>query len=382
MTQKRLRIALFTTSFPANGQSTVNAGVCARDFAEALTAFGHEVWVLTPRKPDSRHEFVHARTIYFPWLGEADSLTHISYKSPIGMLRLGSIVAMGRHAGVRLIEEFEPDHVLCFWVFPSGYWVRGAGRRPDVPYSVWALGSDIWSLPKIPGMSGVIRRLARDAAHCYADGVGLAKDFEAIAHRAVEFLPTSRVLEQPEGIAPGEGGYYLYLGRYHHNKGIDLLLEAVARARHELPGDFRLRAHGFGPLEEAAREQVRSLGLGDIVEILEPTSTEDVPLVLRRARGVIVPSRIESVALVLGDALQMDLPVLVTDVGDMGALVREHDAGAVCPPSVAELARALPEFVRNPPGSRAGRARLGAILDIRESAKRFLTAIGGSTADA
>ena len=119
-----MKIALFTTSFPANAQNTMNSGVFVRDFAEALTDLDHEVWVLTPRKKDCRHEFRHAKTIFFPWLGQENSLTHIAMKNPIGALRLASVVAMGHVAAAKLIREFEPEHVLCFWVFPSGRELR------------------------------------------------------------------------------------------------------------------------------------------------------------------------------------------------------------------------------------------------------------------
>ena len=67
-----MKIALFTTSFPANAQNTLNAGVFVRDFAEAVTYLGHLVWVLTPKNKDCRHEFPHERTIFFTWLGDED----------------------------------------------------------------------------------------------------------------------------------------------------------------------------------------------------------------------------------------------------------------------------------------------------------------------
>jgi len=118
-----VRIALFTTSFPSNTETSVNAGACVKDFAEALTDLGHEAEVLTPYKRGARHEFRHAKTIWFRWLGSQDSLIHIG-RSPIGLLQLGSVVVMGSAAALRLVMRFQPDHVLCFWVFPCGLWAR------------------------------------------------------------------------------------------------------------------------------------------------------------------------------------------------------------------------------------------------------------------
>jgi glycosyltransferase involved in cell wall biosynthesis len=291
-------------------------------------------------------------------------------KSPIGLLQLGSVLALGTLAATRLVRRFKPDHVLCFWVFPPGLWAEAACRLSKTPYSVWALGSDIWVLGKVPGMPAVLSKLGRSASKRYADGLVLADDFAKICQRDVEFLPTSRVVTPPAGETVGAGGYYLYLGRYHPNKGIDILIEALGKVRGELPSDFRLRVHGFGPLEEAIKRRVRELQLENVVEILGPTPASEVETILRRARGLIIPSRIESVPLVLSDGLQMELPLLVTDVGDMGTLVRKYDAGVVCRPEADDMAAALLRFLKEPPPS-GGRA-LRELLDIRGSVRRFL----------
>lgn len=371
-----MRIALFTTSFPSNNETAINAGPCVKDFAEALTDLGHEVEVLTPYKRGARHEFRHANTRWFRWLGSEDSLTHIG-KSPIGLLQLGSVVVMGSAAAIRLLIRFRPDHVLCFWVFPCGLWARLAQPWVGVPYSLWALGSDIWVLGKLPGFRRILRGIGRHASHLYADGVLLGEEFQAIVGSRVDFLATSRVLVAPPGVAVGEGGYYLFLGRYHPNKGIDLLIEAVGRVKDRLPPGFRLRVHGFGPLEELIRARVRDLGLEGLVEIYGPTSASEVSTLLRRARGLIIPSRIESVPLILSDGLQMELPIMVTDVGDMGTLVRRYAAGLVCRPEVSDIAETLLRFVSSQ--QQGGNTCLRELLDIRASAERFLSEINATS---
>lgn len=371
-----MRIALFTTSFPSDNETVVNAGACVKDFAEALTDLGHEVEVLSPYKRGARHEFRHANTTWFRWLGSHDSLTHVG-KNPIGLLQLSSVVVMGSAAAIRLLTRFRPDHVLCFWVFPCGLWARLAQPWVHVPYSLWALGSDIWLLGKLPGFRWILRRIGRHASHLYADGMLLGEEFQAIVGSPVDFLATSRVLVAPPGVAVGEGGYYLFLGRYHPNKGVDLLIEAVGRVKDRLPPGFRLRVHGYGPLEELIRARVRDLGLEGLVEIFGPTSASEVSTVLRRARGLIIPSRIESIPLILSDALQMELPVMVTDVGDLGKLVRRYTAGLVCRPDVSDIAETLLHFVSC--RQQGGSSRLRELLDIRASAERFLSEINAAS---
>ncbi|HUC45282.1 MAG TPA: glycosyltransferase family 4 protein [Hyphomicrobiaceae bacterium] len=373
-----MRIALFTTSFPSHRDDVRNAGVCVKDFAELLSQRGHEVVVLTPHKSGARADFAHQETVFFRWLGGAHSLSHINPKNPIGLLQLASVTLMGIVASLRLVRRFKPDHVLCFWAFPSGLWAYAARLFFRVPYSVWALGSDVWVVGKLPILRQALRLVTRASAHRYADGLALAGDLRAIAGRDVEFLPTSRVLSIPRDVVPGSGGYFLYLGRYHPNKGIDLLIEALATIKAELPANFHLLAHGSGPLEDQVRSRVRELGLEQRVTLAGPTRASQVELILRRAKGLIVPSRIESIPLVLGDAMQMELPVLVTDVGDMGKLVHEHRAGIVCRPEVDDLARALREFIRAP--GRYRTASLRQLLDIERSSERFLSDLSGAKA--
>ena len=98
---------------------------------------------------------------------------------------------------------------------------------------------------------------------------------------------------------------------------------------------------------------------------------------LRRARGLIIPSRIESVPLILSDGLQMELPIMVTDVGDMGVLVRRYAAGLVCRPEVGDMAETLLRFVSS--RQQGGAADLRELLDIRASAERFLSQINATS---
>ena len=47
-----MRIGLVTSSYPISPDDTTNAGVFARELALELASHGHEVHVITPRKPE------------------------------------------------------------------------------------------------------------------------------------------------------------------------------------------------------------------------------------------------------------------------------------------------------------------------------------------
>ena len=67
---------------------------------------------------------------------------------------------------------------------------------------------------------------------------------------------------------------------------------------------------------------------------------------LAGAKVLAIPSRIESVPLILGDAIQAGCPVVATDCGDMGSVVVRYGLGVVVPPEdpgamLAGIQRAL-----------------------------------------
>jgi glycosyltransferase involved in cell wall biosynthesis len=69
----------------------------------------------------------------------------------------------------------------------------------------------------------------------------------------------------------------------------------------------------------------------------------------------------------------MEVPVMVTDVGDMGVLVRLYAAGLVCRPDVDDMAETLLRFVSS--SESTSNNRLRELLDIRASAEHFLSDI-------
>lgn len=324
-------LVLVTTSFPIKGDGSEAAGSFVSDLAEAL-ARHVPVRVVAPG----------ALSIREMWADNVEVFRYESPSRPLSTLKPWRpaevrdtlrVLRAGAKATRDAAEAGPTVHILALWALPSGYWARSAARASGVPYSVWALGSDIWSLGRIPGVRTVLRSVIRGAACRYADGMQLGRDAARISGRSFEFLPSSRRLngrrERPLTSLPPYR--LLFLGRWHINKGIDLLLEALML----LDGGSWSRISevhiaGGGPMEGLVREKVGALlAEGRPLRLSGFLDREQATAALSEADYLLIPSRIESIPVVFSDAMKMELPVVSMPVGDLPALITQWGVGVL-----------------------------------------------------
>jgi len=88
---------------------------------------------------------------------------------------------------------------------------------------------------------------------------------------------------------------------------------------------------------------------------------------------IIIPSRIESVPLVLSDVMQCKKPVIVTNVGDMGFLVKKYDVGIVVEPTSQNISEGIKSMLDNKQKVNFdGIEQLKKYLNLENSVKIFL----------
>jgi glycosyltransferase involved in cell wall biosynthesis len=138
-----------------------------------------------------------------------------------------------------------------------------------------------------------------------------------------------------------------YVGRLVPEKGVDVLLEALA----ELPGVWRLRVVGHGPEEERLKAQVRQLGLSHRVTFEGWLPSVRMPAFYRELDALVLPSRsrpnwVEQFGRVLIEAMACAVPVIGSDCGEIPHVI--GDAGLVFPEDdAAALRAALTQVMRD-----------------------------------
>ncbi len=164
------------------------------------------------------------------------------------------------------------------------------------------------------------------------------------------FCPAPRPAAQPFTVG--------YVGRLVEEKGVDLLLTALAG----LEGDWRASILGSGPAREALQAQAQALGLAGRVDFEEWIASDRLPDHYRRLDALVLPSRTrpnwkEQFGRVLVEAMACGVPVIGSDSGEIPHVI--GDAGLIFPEDEADALRAHLSRLLHDTDLRADLARRG-----------------------
>lgn len=352
-----MHLLIISSTFPSCPEDHIAAPFIL-PLLDDLAAAGHRVTVLTHRKDGgAAWSPPGARVVRF------DAGRVPGRVGEARLLRFGDVAFLlrvlggGLRAALAVAREDRPDAALALWFAPAGIWAAALRRAHGVPYAVWALGSDVRRIGALPGGAFLLRRIAAHAGRIYADSPGLVRRLGECGVAAA-FLSSARRLPAPRpgGAPPCD---VAFVGRLAEVKGADVFSAAVERisARRSVSAAMA----GDGPLRE--RIAASPAARGGALRLLGPLDPSGVSSLLASCRCLAVPSRAESIPLVLGEAVAAGRTVVVSDVGDMGDLVRTHRLGRVVPPGDASaLADAIESVLDggdvSDPGGRAALLRL------------------------
>jgi len=170
------------------------------------------------------------------------------------------------------------------------------------------------------------------------------KKIHVIPHGSFDYL-TELPHEDPlpAELKGAEGPVILFFGLLRPYKGVDVLLDAFASVKGAelwIVGNPRMDITGLQAKAEKLGGRVRWLP-----RFIQDT---EIPAIMRAADLVVLPYRDGEQSGVLYTGLAFGKPMVISDVGGLGDVAREHDAARLVEPEDVEgLAAALSELVED-----------------------------------
>ena len=172
----------------------------------------------------------------------------------------------------------------------------------------------------------------------------------------------------------GEDALLVFVGRLAEKKGVRYLIEAMPAILAHVP-NCRLVIAGDGPLREDLEALSASLGLDGRVIFAGAKRPEDLPAYYASADVFVAPSVVvdsgdtESFGLVIAEAMASKCPVIASDVGGIGDLVKNGETGLLVPQRDSRaIANAVCEMLGNTQLRR--RCSIAALRHVRDSASQ------------
>lgn len=268
-----------------------------------------------------------------------------------GLWKYGSLLVRAVAAAARR----DIDVVLAHFLYPSALIGRIAASIAGVPYVVVAHGTDVDSVARPGALARACLRATDRAAsvvtNSHATAARIASDLGLADDTPVEVLTmgVDRALFGPDPGARAAIGWppgptVLFAGNLIPRKAPDVLLDAMAIVRDEVPG-ARLVVAGDGPLRGDLAAMSSRLGL-DVLFAGALTQTR-LAEAMAAADVFVLPSRAEPLGVVLLEAMACGTPCVASAVGGIpeilgdgcGELVAPGDPRALAAGVLAVLAR-------------------------------------------
>jgi glycosyltransferase involved in cell wall biosynthesis len=265
-----------------------------------------------------------------------------------------------RVRGVAALRRWAREHLAADRVdvvhahaVDVGYAVGPAARNLGIRtvltcHGVWFHTSPAWS-PRGRLERLLIRRMRPDAVTS-VDVTSVAA-LRNVGFRGARLVPNGVDLDEFPPRTPRSGTFrFLFAGRHERQKGLDILLRAIAQVRDADGESFLVDIAGEGSLTGRLRAQARSLGVETVVQFCGALPRADLVRRFAAADAFVLPSRFEGLPMAILEAWAAHLPVIATTVGGVLDVCTEETALLVPPEDPHALAWAMLGLLRDPKG--------------------------------
>ncbi|MEJ2039414.1 MAG: glycosyltransferase [Desulfosarcinaceae bacterium] len=372
LNNKPLRVAMLSLhSSPLGPLGTQNTGgmsVYVREVSRFLGARGHRIDIYTYVRGSREVQELYPNVRLIHLLGAEEQAIEKGQMAG----RLNEIF--------ETLERFRCANHLSYDLIHSHYWLSGV---------VGAMAQAHWRCPHLTMFHtlGIVKNstassesepdlriaherwLAKVADYIVVPSAremeNLLQHYRAPVHRAglipcgvnlERFKPMDRSLARKRlGIAPRDE-VVLFVGRFAPLKGLDRLIEAVARVRTMRPGIRLLVIGGDGSRSRTTRSYHKlaaGLGVRDRISFVGRVEQPDLPPYYSAADLLALPSHYESFGLVVLESLACGTPVVATPVGTVETVIQNGLNGEIIQaPRTKRIAAAIEKILSHPPATR------------------------------
>lgn len=361
---ERMAVAYLSNVYPKISHSFIRTEIAA------LERRGIEVERMTIRRtsdlaPDDRAEAQRTSAILERPLALAFAVAGRVCTRPRAALGALALAWRGRQAGcggiagcVRALAYFAEGalvarhcerrgigHVHAHFGTNPATVARLAARMGALTYSFTAHGPDEFDAPRALDLAGKIAEAA------FVVGVSSFGRSQLMRWSHPDHWPRIHVVhctpdpaflhrgETPGKVAERDTVRFLCVARLSAQKGLPLLLEAIARVAARRP--VLLDIVGDGEDRTIIEAQIERLHLGEVVKLRGWASPETIREALGGVRALVLPSFAEGLPVVLMEAMAMRVPAIATAIAGIPELVDASVGWLVPAGSITALEEAM-----------------------------------------
>ncbi len=257
--------------------------------------------------------------------------------------------------------DFRPDVLHAHTLIPGALVARQLAEHWDAPFVITTHGTDTRRFCAGTHTRGIVLDLIA-ASHrilCVGDvlkalltNAGADPDSVCVVYNGMDLAKTHAGPNPLRSTYAGKR-VILALGNLKKTKGLDLLVNAVAKLRSEYV-NLHVVIVGAGPYRRALVAQVRKLGLQSSVELTGPKVPQEAMAYMDACELFCLPSWEEGFGIVYLEAMAHGKPVIAVEGQGITNVVHKHGTGLlVRPRDVDAVASALRQLLDDTEAARA-----------------------------
>ncbi len=124
---------------------------------------------------------------------------------------------------------------------------------------------------------------------------------------------------------------FIFAGRLEQIKNVDRIILIYSRLPEDIKEEHHLYIAGYGTQETTLKELVKKIGLSDYVKFLGNMPNKEIVEIDSTKRIFLMASTQEGLPTAIAEALSVGVPVISTNPGDIGLVLKNNKNGFIFP---------------------------------------------------